>query len=484
MMRTAPCPVFVAVFVVLFALVPQVALADGPLTNGATHTGVIQPGGLDTWTIAANRNDTIVVSIGEIEGSGSDPDFVPWIRLRGPNGSTLDDEFGNNTADVEVRTTLTGIYTVLVAGRSQFQDRPGSYALTVVKTPGPYSITPGDEGGIMTDAFPHAGAIEVGDVDTWTFQAAQNDDIALSVGEVAGSGGDSDFVPWIRLLAPDGSKLDDEFGNNIAEIDVRAPLTGTYTVLVAGRSQFQDGSGIYNLTGSGLSSTGPAIAAILPVAGSTQGSGAFFRTSIQIHNPRSTPISGTFVYHRAGVSGGTNDPSLAYTLNPGQTIEYADLLPAMGVPNGLGSIDIRTAGDPLPILAARIFSDAGVNGTAGFFLEPVTPESALRAGDSGVIIAPADPLQARLNLGIRSLDSGASLSITVRNKSGALRATAARNYAANFFEQVGANGFLGATLEGSDTITFTVSSGQAIIYGAQTDNRTQDPSVQYAKKTF
>jgi hypothetical protein len=482
-MRTAPYSLFVSAFAVILALVPQIALADGPLTNGATHTGVIEVGGLDTWTITVNRNDTIAVSIGEIEASSNDPDFSPWIRLRGPDGSTLDDEFGNNKTEIEVRATLTGTYTVLVAGRSQFQDRPGNYILTVVKAPGTFTISPGDEGGPMTNTVPHAGAIQVGDIDTWTFNAAQNDSIALSIGEVAGSGADPDFSPWIRLFGPDGAKLDDEFGNNVTEIDVRAPLTGTYTVLVAGRSQFQDAPGIYNLTGSGLRATNPGIAAVLAVAGSTQGSGAFFRTSVQIHNPRSTPISGTFVFHRAGVSGGTNDPSLAYTLSGGQTIQYADILPAMGVSSGLGSIDIRTT-DPVPIMAARIFSDAGENGTAGFFLEPVAPEFALQTGDSGVIIAPADPLKTRLNLGIRSLDNGASLSITVRNKSGGLRATANKTYAANFFEQVSANGYLGTTLEGSDTITFTVTSGQALIYGAQTDNKTQDPSVQYAKKAF
>ncbi len=483
-MRNAPCSLFVPVFVVILSLVPQIALADGHLTNGATHTGVIEVGGLDTWTIAANKNDRIVVSIGKVQGSGDDPDFVPWLRLRGPDGSTLDDEFGNRVAEIDVRVTVTGTHTVLVAGRSGFQDGPGGYVLTIVKTPGTYTVSPGDEGGPMTNAVPHAGAIQVGDVDAWTFNAAQNDSIALSIGKVAGGGADPDFVPWIRLIGPDGAKLDDEFGNNIAEIDVRAPLTGTYAVLVAGRSGFQDGPGIYNLTGSGLRPTNPAIAAILAVAGSTQGSGAFFRTSVQIHNSRSTAISGRFVFHRAGVSGGTNDPSLAYTLNGGQTIEYADILPAMGVASGLGSIDIMTTGDPVPIMAARIFSDAGENGTAGFFLEPVAPESALRTGDNGVIIAPADPLKARLNLGIRSLDNGASLSITVRNKSGALRATANKTYAANFFEQVSANGYLGMTLESSDTVTFTVTSGQAIIYGAQTDNKTQDPSVQYAKKSF
>jgi hypothetical protein len=191
------------------------------------------------------------------------------------------------------------------------------------------------------------------------------------------------------------------------------------------------------------------------------------------------------VFHTQSVSGGSNDPSLSYTLNGGQTIDYPDLLPAMGISNGLGSIDIMTTpGDPVPVMSARIFSDAGVNGSAGFFIEPLSPDAALQAGDSGVIIAPADPAAARLNLGVRSLESGASFLITVRSKNGSVRNTVNKSYNPTFFEQVNANSYVGVILDSSDTITFTMISGKAIIYGSQTDNKTQDPSVQFAKRTF
>lgn len=49
----------------------------GALTNGATHTGVIQVGGTDTWTITATANDSINVSVGEVSGNG----FSPRLRL-------------------------------------------------------------------------------------------------------------------------------------------------------------------------------------------------------------------------------------------------------------------------------------------------------------------------------------------------------------------------------------------------------------------
>lgn len=222
---------------------------------------------------------------------------------------------------------------------------------------------------------------------------------------------------------------------------------------------------------------------ILAVVGSVQGA-AFFRTGVQVHNPRATPISGKFVYHAQGTSGTANDASMTYTLQGGETIDYADLLPAMGL-SGLGSLDIMTTGDPAPIMVARVFSDAGDAGTAGFTIDPLAPSAALQPGDSGVIIVPPDLVKTRLNVGLRSLEAGASMLITLRSKAGAQKGTATKTMTANFFEQPSAAALLpGLTIEGNDTITFTINSGKAIIYGASTENKTQDPSLQYAKKTF
>jgi hypothetical protein len=480
------------------ALTANVAFADGPLTNGANHLGSIEIGGLDTWTFTATKNDSITISIAEVAGSGPDPEFYPWIRLRGPDGEDLGGgggtagDWGRTSAELDVRAPLTGTYSVLVADYPyETQEGTGTYVLTLAKSPGSYTISPGDEGGAMTNTISHAGTIPVGDIDTWVFQANRNDSITINIGEVTGSGPDPEFYPWIRLRGPDGEDLGGgggtagDWGTNAAHLDLLAPITGIYTLIVANYPyQGQEGTGRYTVTGSGLRPVGLSLVGILAVAGSTQGSGTFFRTSVQLHNPGTTPISGKLVFHRSGVSGGSNDPALAYTLNAGQTLDYPDLLPAMGVLSGLGSIDIMTTGDPAPIISARIFSDAGENGTAGFFLEPLSPENTLRTGEAGVIIGPADPVKARLNLGIRSLDTGASFVITVRNKNGTLRGTTTKTYAPNYFEQVNANVYLGLSLEGSDTITLTMGSGKAIFYGAQTDNKTQDPSVQYAKKSF
>jgi hypothetical protein len=245
-----------------------------------------------------------------------------------------------------------------------------------------------------------------------------------------------------------------------------------------------NGSGTATFTVSRQGGPPGKPAAILAVVGSVQGA-AFFRTGVQIHNPSATDtITGRFVFHPQGASGSANDPFMVYTLLPGRTTNFPDLLPAMNL-SGLGSLDIVTS-DPVPIVVARVFSDAGAAGTAGFTIDPLPPSAALKSGESGVIIVPPDLSKTRLNIGLRSLDGSVTMVIALRRSNGAIKGFVTKTMGPNYFEQPSVAALLpGHFIEGSDTITFTISSGNgAIIYGASTENSTQDPSLQYAKKTF
>src|SRR5207302_1899706 len=58
-------------------------------------------------------------------------------------------------------------------------------------------------------------------------------------------------TPWIRLRSPDGAQLGSSFGTLAAYINVSsAPLTGTYTVLVATGDAGGTGTGTYRITRS------------------------------------------------------------------------------------------------------------------------------------------------------------------------------------------------------------------------------------------
>jgi TolB protein len=221
---------------------------------------------------------------------------------------------------------------------------------------------------------------------------------------------------------------------------------------------------------------------VLPVVGSTPGAGgSFFRTSVQLHNPTSSVISGRIVFHPSGLSGGSSDPAMPYTLSPGQTQSIADLLPAMGR-SGLGSADIETTSGTIPAATVRVFNDLGAAGTTGFTEDPMRAEDALRPGSSGVLLLPADSTRFRFNFGVRSLETGAAATLTVRDAAGAVVTTSSRTFPATYHEQQGAAAFLGvSSLPAGGSISISVTEGAAIFYGATVDNTTGDPSLQVAR---
>jgi len=227
----------------------------------------------------------------------------------------------------------------------------------------------------------------------------------------------------------------------------------------------------------------PAIdSVILPVVGSTAGvGGSFFRTAVQLHNGTAEPMAGRIVFHASGVPGGEADPALAYSLAPGQTRSIADLLPAIGL-SGLGSVDVEVTAGSVPAMTARVFNDAGAAGTTGFTEEPMRAVDALRAGESGVLILPADPTRFRFNLGVRTLGTESSTTLTLRDASGAIVGTVTRAFPATYHEQRSAGELLGiSTLPPGGSIGISIDSGSAIFYGATVDNTTGDPSFQVAR---
>jgi hypothetical protein len=216
----------------------------GPLTNGATHTGTITLGDVDVWTFTANAGERITVHIGQ---TAETDDFRPWIRLWAPNGTTLGDISGVDATVIDdIVAPVTGTYLVLVASFDAGFDGTGAYQLTMAHTPGPITVSPGDEGGALTSGVSRSGHIAQGDVDVYTITAVAGNHLTVQINETSET---SDFRPWIRLWAPNGATLGDAAGLTSAAItNVLAPATGTYLVLVSTFDAGFDGDGTYSLT--------------------------------------------------------------------------------------------------------------------------------------------------------------------------------------------------------------------------------------------
>ncbi len=304
-------------------------------------------------------------------------------------------------------------------------------------------------------------------------------------------------ITWAVVSDATGYVVEESTDANFGTVVTSTPTTNgaSFTHAAANRYYYRvrarnlstgcsTSSALSNVVSVLVSVTPVAQTRFIPVVGSTPGSfGSFFKTSVQLYNAKSSAISGKIVFHTQNVSGSAADPSLAFSIQPGKSLSYPDLLPAMGIASGLGSADlIADAGSPFPVALVRVFNDAGTAGTTGLAEEPMNAGDALQNGDTGVVIAPADQ-KFRLNIGVRTLEQGASMTFTVRDKDGTLVKTSTRTYGPTFFQQVGSAAILdGYVLTGGETITVQVTAGSAFIYGSTTDNTTQDPSVQFARK--
>src|SRR5207344_2420146 len=136
----------------------------------------------DTWTFSATAGDNISIALGEVEPTIN---FSPWIRLISPSSAVLGSTIGELAVRIgNVTAPQSGTYTVLVAANPNVPSGTGNYVLTLAKAPGGLTISPGDQGGALTNGANHNGEITLGDIDAWTFSATAGDSITISLGEV------------------------------------------------------------------------------------------------------------------------------------------------------------------------------------------------------------------------------------------------------------------------------------------------------------
>lgn len=227
---------------------------------------------------------------------------------------------------------------------------------------------------------------------------------------------------------------------------------------------------------------GEVAATIVTVVSSPGLFGAYYRTAVQLSNPSGSPAFGRLVYHPKERSGSIGDSFVRYTLQPRQTLEFPNLLGLIGT-SGNGSLDVVPEGGAVPVVRARVYNDAGPLGTTGVTLYGLTASEALVAGDTGILIAPSDPLKFRMSVGLRTLEQGATLTFTVRDAYGSVIHQLTENYPGTFYIQRTASDFFpGLFFAGDESVTVEVSSGAAFVYATVADNVTNDPSIQVARR--
>jgi hypothetical protein len=215
-----------------------------------------------------------------------------------------------------------------------------------------------------------------------------------------------------------------------------------------------------------------------PVVASVAGLlGTAFKTPGQLSNPYATTISGNLVFHPAGLQQSASDLVIAYTLNPFETRTSGDVMASFGA-TGVGWLEIVPATDAAPASSFRIEDGAG----SAAAVPPVSGSNVLVAGSGAVLVTPSDLNRFRLNIGVRTLSNGVTMTVSLYNTAGILVRTLTRSFGPNYFAQFVAADLLGGAIAANEAVVFSIDAGSAVIYGFSAANSGGGLTLQVAPR--
>jgi hypothetical protein len=212
------------------------ALAQTPITNGARTSATLALNTTNVYTFSATNGESIQVRMGA--------PFRPLVTLYAPNGLLLGSGSGSGSSSLDglVQTTAAtnGIFRIAVS--SYYRNGTGEYLLSLAKAPGDFVVSPGDEGGPLTNNVGSPGVIERGDIDMWSFEATSGDSILLRMGSPG-------YRPYFQIFGPRGALLGTAAGGGSSDLDaylsIRATNSGTFTVVA--QSYYPNNNGPYTM---------------------------------------------------------------------------------------------------------------------------------------------------------------------------------------------------------------------------------------------
>jgi hypothetical protein len=219
---------------------------------------------------------------------------------------------------------------------------------------------------------------------------------------------------------------------------------------------------------------------VIPVVGSTRGANnAQFKTSLRL-GPALSLSAGKIIFHPAGQAGSDDDPSIPYRVESGETLQFDDVVAAIGQ-SGIGSLDIIPTNyfplsetELLPV-EARLFNERA-EGTYGAFEASVPAPDALSPLPWSAYVPST---RFRINIGVRTITPARAR--FTHNTPGGGQTQKVVDFPANYVVLQAADQFLGEAVNPGDTIAISFDGDNviAIPFHTLTDNSTNDPSVFY-----
>jgi len=310
-----------------FARMPG-AQEHGGLIDGGKVQEQLTLGDLDTYTFYGSTGETVSLTMVDI--NGDDPNtpgnIYPRIYLYDPNGALVTSGFDSDVGSISNRILpLNGTYTVLA--KDYYDNAFGPYEIHFARTPGAL------EHGDLLDGRTVRQIITLGDIDTYTFFAANGDTVSITMTDLNGSDPNlpGNIYPRIYLYDPNGHLVTSGSGSSVAAITNR-PLTlnGTYTVVA--KDYYDNAEGLYSIDFSSTNSSPPSVVSLI----APQGSGYARRPMIEwepSQYARSYIVymrdaSGTPIYREVfraknlGCAGGANTCSMVLPFDVGANTRW------------------------------------------------------------------------------------------------------------------------------------------------------------------
>src|SRR6185369_16060602 len=159
------------------------------------------------------------------------------VAVYGPTGALVNSSYSQAVAGFSFTATATGTYTVVVYDYSSGFASTGTYNLYLAVAPG------ANEGGALTPGAMVAGAIDLGDLDSYTFAASMGQGVAVRVTDVAAG----PFAPAAAIYGPAGALVGSAYNADAAMVSFTATASGTYTAMVYDYSSGFASSGSYTI---------------------------------------------------------------------------------------------------------------------------------------------------------------------------------------------------------------------------------------------
>jgi YD repeat-containing protein len=207
--------------------------SEGALDPVNPLDGTIDEGDIDGYTFDVTAGQSVQLRLADaLQGT-----FYPYFFVYDPTGKLVGQAGNLTVAAYSFTAALTGKYTALLMDGSSGNAGSGSYKLYSAIAPG------SNEGGLLTVGTAATGTIDLGDVDSFTFNASAGAKFQLVATDVLTTA----FLPALVVYGPTGASVVTGSGASAASVTFTAATAGTYTAVVYDASSGYASNGDYSL---------------------------------------------------------------------------------------------------------------------------------------------------------------------------------------------------------------------------------------------